>query len=339
MCRFLLFLYQNKYRMLYPLKFTHIYKDKIWGGTKFRTILGRNDVKSDTCGESWEISAVQDNISIVSNGFLKGNSLQEIIEVYMDEIVGQKVYEKFGIEFPLLIKFLDTKDVLSLQVHPDDKIAKERHKAYGKTEMWYVMDADSDAQLILGFENKCSKRQFVEAVKNQSVETLLHKELARKGDVFFLPAGRVHALGTGLLVAEIQQTSDVTYRIFDWNRVDAQGKSRELHVDLAVDVIDYDAIENGKIPYVPRNNATTELVSCEYFTTNLLQFDCQVVKDYYAIDSFVIYMCLDGSATINFGGDYEEQIIKGETVLIPASLHELTLTPKGKTQILEVYIQ
>lgn len=339
MCRFLLFLYQNKYRMLYPLKFTHIYKDKIWGGTKFRSILGRNDVKTDTCGESWEISAVQDNISVVSNGFLKGNSLQEIIEVYMDEIVGQKVYEKFGIEFPLLIKFLDTKDVLSVQVHPDDKTAKERHKAYGKTEMWYVMDADSDAQLILGFENKCSKRQFVEAVKNQSVETLLHKELARKGDVFFLPAGRVHALGTGLLVAEIQQTSDVTYRIFDWNRVDAQGKSRELHVDLAVDVIDYDAQVDGKISYAAKNNATTDLVSCDYFTTNLIQFDCPVVKDYYAIDSFVIYMCLDGSATINFGGDYEEQITKGETVLIPAALHELTLTPKGKTQILEVYIQ
>ena len=325
--------------MLYPLKFTHIYKDKIWGGNKFRTILGRNDVKSDTCGESWEISAVQDNISVVSNGFLKGNSLQEIIEVYMDEIVGQKVYEKFGMEFPLLIKFLDTKDVLSVQVHPDDKTAKERHRAYGKTEMWYVMDADSDAELIVGFEGKCSKRQFVEAVRNQSVETLLHKEPARKGDVFFLPAGRVHALGKGLLVAEIQQTSDVTYRIFDWNRVDAQGKSRELHVDLAVDVIDYDAQQNNRIRYSAPNNATTDLVSCDYFTTNLIQFDCPVVKDYYAIDSFVIYMCLDGSATINFGGEYEEQITKGETVLIPASLHDLTLTPKGKTQILEVYIQ
>ncbi|MCQ2958760.1 MAG: mannose-6-phosphate isomerase [Bacteroidales bacterium] len=325
--------------MLYPLKFNHIYKDKIWGGNRFAELLGRNDGNSSSCGESWEISAVQDSISVVSNGYLKGNNLQELIEIYMDEIVGQKVYEKFGVEFPLLIKFIDSNDVLSVQVHPDDITAKERHKAYGKTEMWYVMDADKGGNIIVGFESNSSKQEFREYIKNQTFQNLLHSEVVRKGDVFFLPAGRVHAIGKGLLIAEIQQTSDITYRIFDWNRVDDRGKSRELHIDLAEDVIDYEAHNDYKLHYLPKENATTDLVSCDYFTTNLIQFSMPVVKDYYSIDSFVIYMCLEGSATIDFGGDYEEQIVKGETVLIPAALHEVKLTPNGETKLLEVYIR
>ncbi|MBR5434309.1 MAG: class I mannose-6-phosphate isomerase [Bacteroidales bacterium] len=324
--------------MLYPLKFQHIYKDKIWGGNKFRTILGRKDVKSETCGESWEISAVQDNVSVVSNGYLKGNDLQELIEVYMDEIVGQKVYEKFGIEFPLLVKFLDTNDLLSVQVHPDDAVAKERHKAYGKTEMWYVMDADEGGNLIIGFEKDSSKQEFSKAIEEGKVPQLLHSEIAKKGDVFFLPAGRVHSIGKGLLVAEIQQTSDITYRIFDWNRVDADGNSRELHLGLAMDVIDYTAQDDYKTHYTEKQNATNELVSCQYFQTNLLRFNQVVEKDYYSLDSFVIYMCMEGSASIDFGGSYEEQITKGETVLIPAALHSVKLTPRGEASLLEVYI-
>ena len=325
--------------MLYPLKFKHIYKDKIWGGNRFSEILQRKDGNSLQCGESWEISAVQDSISVVSNGFLKGNDLQEIIEVYMDELVGQKVYEKFGIEFPLLIKFLDTNDVLSVQVHPNDEVAKERHNAYGKTEMWYVMDAAKSAKIFVGFEKDSSKQEFKQTVENQNVENLLHHECVEKGNVFYLPAGCVHALGEGLLIAEIQQTSDVTYRIYDWNRVDDKGNQRELHVNLALDVIDYKAHRDNKKNYEARNNSTEELVNCPYFTTNLIQFNETVVKDYYAIDSFVIYMCVEGSATINFGGDYEELITKGETVLIPASLHTIELTPQGDTKILEIYIK
>lgn len=324
--------------MLYPLKFQHIYKDKIWGGNKFRTILGRKDVKSETCGESWEISAVQDNVSVVSNGYLKGNDLQELIEVYMDEIVGQKVYEKFGIEFPLLIKFLDTNDVLSVQVHPDDAVAKERHKAYGKTEMWYVMDADEGGNLIVGFEKDSSKQEFAKAIDEGNVPQLLHKEIVKKGDVFFLPAGRVHAIGKGLLVAEIQQTSDITYRIFDWNRVGADGNPRELHLSLAMDVIDYTAQKDYKTHYTPKLNGTSELVSCSYFQTNLLRFNQMVEKDFYALDSFVIYMCMEGTVSIDFGGTYEEQLVKGETVLIPASLNSIKLTPRNEAMLLEVYI-
>lgn len=324
--------------MLYPLKFKHIYKDKIWGGNRFSETFGRTDCNSSNCGESWEISAVQDNISVVSNGFLKGNNLQEIVEIYMDELVGQRVYEKFGDEFPLLIKFIDTNDDLSIQVHPDDEIAKKRHKAYGKTEMWYVVDADVDGNLIVGFEKNSSKQEFAQALKDNTFPNLLHSEVVRKNDVFYIPAGRIHALGKGLLIAEIQQTSDITYRIYDWNRVDDKGNSRELHTDLAMDVIDYEAQDDYKIHYDLQNDVTTKLVSCEYFTTNLIQFDCPVVKDYYPIDSFVIYMCLEGSITINFEGDYEELMSKGETVLIPASLHKITLTPKGEAKILEIYM-
>lgn len=324
--------------MLYPLKFKHIYKDKIWGGNRFSEILGRKDGNSSSCGESWEISAVQDNVSVVSNGFLKGNDLQEVIEVYMDEIVGQKVYEKFGIEFPLLIKFLDSNDALSVQVHPNDEVAKERHKAYGKTEMWYVMDAAPDGNLIVGFEHDSSKKEFSEAIENKTVPQLLHSEVVKKGDVFFLPAGRVHAIGKGLLIAEIQQTSDITYRIYDWDRVGADGKPRELHLGLAMDVIDYTAQDDYKTHYTAQQNATNELVSCQYFQTNLLRFNLPVEKDFYSLDSFVIYMCMEGSASIDFGGSYEEQITKGETVLIPAALHSVKLTPRGEASLLEVYI-
>jgi mannose-6-phosphate isomerase len=323
---------------LYPLKFEHIYKDKIWGGTRFKELLKRVDVPTNQCGESWEISAVEENVSIVANGFLQGNTLQEVIEVYMDEIVGNKVYETFGPEFPLLIKFLDSNDVLSVQVHPDDIVAKQRHNAYGKTEMWYVIDADKDAELIIGFNKDSSPEEFVEAIENQNFSELLHSQKVAKDEVFFLPAGRVHAIGKGLLIAEIQQTSDITYRIFDWNRVDENGESRDLHVDLALDVIDYKAHKNYKTEYVLSKNHTTELVTCKYFTTNILQFNSTIEKDYFANDSFVIYMCLQGYAQIDFDSDYTIPIHQGETVLIPASLHNIKLITKEQTKILEVYI-
>jgi mannose-6-phosphate isomerase len=323
---------------LYPLKFEHIYKDKIWGGTRFKTLLKRVDVPSDTCGESWEISAVEDNISIVANGFLQGNSLQEIIEIYMDEIVGGKVYEQFGPEFPLLIKFLDSNDVLSVQVHPDDEVAKKRHNAYGKTEMWYVVNADTDAELIIGFDKDSSPEEFIEAVQNDCIEDLLHKQVVHNDEVFFLPAGRIHAIGKGLLIAEIQQTSDITYRIYDFNRTDEQGNTRELHVDLAVDVIDYKAYTDYKTHYTLTQGPTSELVSCKYFTTNILHFSKPIRKNYYEFDSFVIYMCLKGEAFIDFGADYTIPIQQGETVLIPAALYEIELLTSCETKIIEVYI-
>jgi mannose-6-phosphate isomerase len=323
---------------LYPIKFEHQYKETIWGGTRFQDILNRHDVNSNSCGESWEISAIEDNVSIVANGFLQGNSLQEIVEIYMDELVGFKVYEKFGDEFPLLIKFLDSNDVLSVQVHPNDEVSKERHNAYGKTEMWYVVDAEKDAELIIGFKNDITQEKFLAAVESETISEVLHLHVVKPDEVYYLPAGSVHAIGKGLLVAEIQQTSDITYRIFDWNRTDDEGNARELHVELALDVIDYKSHKSYKTDYVTKKNDTTELVNSPYFTTNLLFFDKPLQKDYYQLDSFVIYMCLQGYATIDFGTDITIPIQQGETVLVPASLHSILLTPTKQTKILEVYI-
>src|SRR3972149_1007896 len=196
---------------LYPLKFKPIFKDKIWGGDKIKTLLNKDFSPLPNCGESWEISGVQDEISVVSNGFLIGNNLQELIEIYMGDLVGDQVYQKYGIEFPLLIKFIDAHDDLSIQVHPNDKLAMQRHNAYGKTEMWYIIDADRGAKLISGFNTEVTKDAYIKHLENNTLNLILNYEEVKAGDVFFMPAGRVHAIGKGILLTEIQQTSDITY--------------------------------------------------------------------------------------------------------------------------------
>ncbi len=322
---------------LYPLKLIPQIKDKIWGGKKLREILGKTGA-SDKAGESWEISGVQDNISVAGNGFLAGNNLQELIEVYMGDLVGDKIYDKFGIEFPLLIKFIDATDKLSIQVHPPDEMAKERHNSYGKTEMWYIIQADKDAELIAGFNKEIDKSGYLEHFNNGTLTDILNIVKVSSGDVIFLPAGRVHSLGAGILLAEIQQTSDITYRIFDYNRVDSEEKSRELHTDLAVDAIDYKFYDNYKQGYARKTNEPSEIVRCKYFTANILDFDRPVEKDYVGLDSFVIYMCLDGEFDIKYFEQHPEKVKKGETILIPAELKNLKLNPVKQAKILEVYI-
>lgn len=323
---------------LYPIKFKPIFHDKIWGGNRMRTVLNKDFGDLPNCGESWELSGVEGNISVVGNGFLAGNDLNEIIEIYMGDLVGEKVYDKFGNEFPLLIKFIDAADDLSIQVHPNDKLSKERHNAYGKTEMWYVAGADEGALINSGFNQYVDREKYLQYLNAGKLTDLLHYDKAEVGDVFFIPAGRVHAIGKGCLVAEIQQTSDVTYRIFDYNRKDTQGNERELHTELALDAIDFSFSSEYKTPYKTENNNAVELVSCPYFTTNIIEFDSELEKDYNTIDSFVIYMTLEG----NFGIETEgggETVEKGETVLIPASLESVRLKPaSGKVKILEVYI-
>ena len=279
---------------LYPLKFTPICKDKIWGGNKLHDLLNKEFPELPNCGESWEISGVQDDISVVSNGFLTGNSLEELIEVYMGDLVGEKVYEKFGTEFPLLVKFIDANDYLSIQVHPNDELALERHDSFGKTEMWYVVQADPGSRLISGFSRKVDKDEYLHSVENGTLEELLNDEEVKAGDVFFIPAGRVHAIGKGIVVAEIQQTSDVTYRIYDFNRVDDKGNPRELHTDLAVDAIDYSFETNYRTEYQSSDNQSVTLVDCPYFTTNILTLSATVERDFTDRDTFVIYTCLDG---------------------------------------------
>ena len=237
---------------------------------------------------------------MVSNGFLAGNNIEELIEVYMGDLTGEAVYDKYGIEFPLLIKLIEANEDLSIQVHPGDKLARERHNAYGKTEMWYILENQSGAKLYTGFSGKVTKEKYNEALDAGKLAAILNTEKSVKGDVFFTPAGRIHAIGAGNILAEIQQTSDITYRIFDWNRKSLTGESRELHTDLAADAIDYDAAGPCVIRKEIIPDKTENLVKCEYFIVNILDFSNIITKDYNLIDSFVIYICIEGDFLIHW---------------------------------------
>ncbi len=323
---------------LYPLKFEPILKDKVWGGQALSELYNKKAGKLPNIGESWEISGVQENQSVVTNGFLAGNNLEELIEVYMGDITGDKIYEKYGNEFPLLIKFIEAKEDLSVQVHPGDEMAKERHNAYGKTEMWYILESEKDAKIYTGFREGVTKAMYEEAVSNGNLPGLLNTEKAEKGDTFFTPAGRIHAIGAGTTLVEIQQTSDITYRISDWNRESKGPAKRELHLDLALDAIDFsETSKRKKIRKEPVPNTSQNLVNCEYFNTNFLKFNEKISKEYYFNDSFVIFICLDGEFSILWD-DQTERVTRGETVLIPAMIKEIVLEPAGEAQLLEVFI-
>ncbi len=324
---------------LYPLKFNPIYKSRIWGGTRLRDQLNKKNAPAD-CGESWEISAVPENISIVSNGFLAGNDLQELIEVYTGDLIGDAVYEKFGDEFPLLIKLIDANEKLSVQVHPDDDLAFEKHRGNGKTEMWYILDAHPGATNITGLQKGTKPEELLKRLENKTLDEILVTETAEKGDVFFIPSGRVHATGKGILFAEIQQTSDLTYRLYDYNRIDAQGKTRELHVDMAIEAIDFSLNGSSKIRVNPTPNRPYHVVSCPYFTTNLLTLDKALIRDYAGLDSFVVYICTEGQCKITCDEATKSTTLEtGETVLIPAMVNEVKIEPvSGSMVILEVFI-
>ncbi len=328
-----------KQKALYPLLFKPIFVEKVWGNSRLCTVLDKPCNPLQPIGESWEISAVQDFISVVDNGYLKGNNLQELVEVYLTDLVGERPYLKYGIEFPVLIKFIDANDLLSVQVHPDDRLAKFRHYAYGKTEMWYVIHAEPGAQLIMGWKHPMDRKTLLESLEDGSIVEHLNYETVKPGDVFFIPPGRVHALGAGIVVAEIQQTSDITYRLYDWGRVGLDGKPRELHIDLALEAIDYQAYDNYRVDYQPKNNSTVQLVSCEHFTTNLVKFDKTFEKSYLALDSFVIYVVVEGSFVLEYSGKQRMELRKGQTVLIPADIEEVRLIPYEPTSLLEVYME
>lgn len=323
--------------MLYPLKFKPILKQTIWGGEKLAGKSDDPEVKRGI-GESWEISGVQENISVVSEGILADNTLEELIEVYMGDLVGDQVYEQFGVEFPLLIKYIDACDNLSIQVHPDDTTAKERHNAYGKTEMWYILEAAPQAKLALGFRKDIEKTEYLARIQNHTLPEILNVETVQAGDCFFIPAGTVHAIGKGCFLAEIQQTSDITYRIYDYNRPDKNGQLRELHTELATDVLRYTQQKEHALHYHKHLNHTEQIVTCKYFTTNYLKFDKEIEKDYYQLDSFVVYMCLSGAYTLVYNTDQTVQVKSGETVLIPAILKNIFLIPQEETEVLEIYL-
>jgi mannose-6-phosphate isomerase len=317
---------------IYPLQFNPILKERIWGGEKLKTFFNK-PITSKITGESWEISNVEGDISIVSNGAFKGKSLNEVINDFPNEILGYQVYKNFGKQFPLLFKYLDASKDLSIQLHPNDKLAKKRHNSFGKTEMWYVMQADQDARIIVGFKEKSSSEKYLLNLENKSLPNILDEIKVKSGDVFLLETGTIHALGAGIVIAEIQQTSDITYRVYDWDRIDSNGKPRELHIDLALKAINYNKVDAYK-EYNKNKNQSNLIVNCPYFTTNFLPLDGEIQINK-TENSFTVYMCVEGNFEIHYSNMIFEYK-KGDTVLIPAALNVFSLS--GKASILEIYI-
>lgn len=318
--------------LFYPLLFEPIFKERIWGGTKLKEVLNKS-FESNQIGESWELSTVENDISVVVNGVFKGLNLSQLIEKYPTEVLGAKSIQYFGYNFPLLFKFLDAKEDLSIQVHPNDALAKERHQSFGKTEMWYVIQADVNARLVVGFKDKTNKKEYQEHLENKTLVTILNETPVKEGDAFFLETGTVHAIGAGVLIAEIQQTSDITYRLYDWDRVDANGEGRELHTDLALDAINFETT-NTKINYKNTANKLVTLVECPFFKTNILQisgkYNWKKTKE-----SFTVLMCTKGSFTINML-HFQAEFKKGDTLLIPAILDGFQII--GEVSLLEITI-
>ncbi|RVU00107.1 mannose-6-phosphate isomerase [Mucilaginibacter limnophilus] len=322
---------------LYPLKFKTIYKDKIWGGQKMKTYLHKDFGDLPNCGETWEISGVKSDVSVVANGELEGKSLADLLEEYKGELVGEKVYERFGNTFPLLVKFIDANEDLSIQVHPDDELAKKRHNSFGKTEMWYVIEADPGSTLITGFNQEVNEQVYLEKFNSGHLTDILNREDVAAGDIYFLPAGRVHTIGAGLLIAEIQQTSDITYRIYDFDRVDDKGNKRELHVEEALAAIDYKFYPEYKTQYAHSKNEAVEAVTCQYFTTNVLDFTEGTTRDYSSIDSFIIHVCVEGAYTIKYEGG-ELAVKMGESILLPATINNIEITTQSGFKLLESFV-
>lgn len=323
---------------MYPLKFSPILKSVLWGGEK---IIPFKEISSEQTqvGESWEISGVRGNESVVSNGCLAGNTLSGLIEREGARLLGEANYARFGKEFPLLIKFIDARQDLSVQVHPDDELALKRHGSKGKTEMWYVVSADNGARLRSGFACKVTPEEYVSSVENNTITELLSEYEIKPGDVFFLPAGRVHSIGAGAFIAEIQQTSDITYRIYDFNRRDAHGKTRQLHTEQAKNAISYDVEDDYRTHYEVSENSEVELVSCPYFTTSLYLLTKEKTIDLSHLDSFVVVIAIEGKAVITDDKGYEISLHQGETVLLPAVTQSVKIVPDAKFRMLTSYIK
>lgn len=319
----------------YPIKFRPILHEKIWGGSKLKDLLNKETDKEDV-GESWEISGVKGNISTVANGPLKGRALTDLVSEYKSDLVGKKIYNEFGNEFPLLIKFIDAKEDLSVQLHPNDKLAVERHDSFGKTEMWYVMQAEPGAKLIVGFNKKMTQEEYVASLESGKITDILNFESVKEGDGFFINEGKIHAIGAGVMLAEIQQTSDITYRVYDWDRVDSEGNSRELHTDLALEALSYEFIDDFKMRYKRKVNEPSNIASCNYFTTNYLSVSGKLKRDLDWLDSFKIYICVKGKGIIKINNNKEDFRV-GETVFVPACNKFVELVADS-AELLEVYI-
>ncbi len=323
-------------KLEYPIRFEPILKERIWGGEKLTTVFNKGAKKSGI-GESWELSDVDGDISTVTNGPLEGKTLKELIQTFKGKLVGERVFKTFGTNFPILIKYIDAKTPLSIQVHPSNELAKIRHNSFGKNEMWYIMEAEKDAELIVGFSKELTQESYKSKLDEGKILEVLNAETISKGDTFYIPTGRVHAIGAGVVLAEIQQTSDVTYRIYDYKRVDAKtGKERELHTELALDAIDYKLHDSYKTSYSLKENESSKLVHSPYFKTNIIHLNGGITKDYSSLDSFVIYMCVEGNAEI-ICDDVTYQLNLGQTILLPAVINKVELLGND-TKLLEVYL-
>ncbi|MEG1886325.1 MAG: type I phosphomannose isomerase catalytic subunit [Alistipes sp.] len=319
------------------IKFKPILKTMLWGGEK---IVPYKQISSDQhqIGESWELSGVKGDESIVANGEYEGLTLPSLIAVLKDKLVGKANYKRFGLEFPLLIKFIDAQQDLSIQVHPDDTLAKQRHNSNGKTEMWYVVDADDNAKLRSGFAKQVTAEEYEASVTDNTITDLLKECNIHAGDVFFLPAGRIHSIGAGSFIAEIQQTSNITYRIYDFNRKDANGNTRELHTEQAKAAIDYSVLPDYHTHYQPVKNQEVELVKCPYFTTSLYDLDQPFTCDLSQLDSFLVVICMGGKGTLTDHRGHKMQIHQGETILVPALTTSLDIQPDSTLKLLTSYI-
>lgn len=324
---------------MYPLKFSPILKTLVWGGEKIAPFKGV-ETQQHNIGESWELSGVEGNESVVANGEYAGKTITELVDMFKEKLVGRKNYEKNGNGFPLLIKFIDARQDLSIQVHPDDKLAAERHNgSKGKTEMWYVMDSDKDAHLMSGLSSKITPDEYASRIEDNTITDVLHDYKVSEGDVFFLPAGRIHSIGAGCFVAEIQQTSNITYRIYDFGRLGLDGKPRELHTELSKEAIDYSVLDDYRTEYVKRLNEESVLVDCEYFTTSLLELDRPFVKDLSALDSFMILICMAGKGSVKDAEGNVTDFHQGETILIPADAASMEIVPDGAMKVLLSYVR
>jgi mannose-6-phosphate isomerase len=318
----------------YPLKFKPILMDRLWGGTKLITEF-KKEGSGKYVGESWEVSDVQNQVSEVANGIHEGKSLRDLLKSYGPDLVGKKVYDEFGDRFPLLIKYIDAREDLSIQVHPNNELSEARHGTFGKTEMWYVMQADPGSELVLGFSKVIDKKGYINHLINKSIASIMNYEPVQAGDVFFIDTGTVHAIGGGIVLAEIQQTSDITYRIYDWDRTDADGNPRELHTELALDAIDFKAGGDCRRRYEQGVNRSNPMVDSPFFCTKFLPIAGTLQKDYTAADSFVIFMCVKGDGTLSTG-ENTVFISKGETVLLPACMPQVVITSGEGMELLEV---
>ena len=321
--------------MNYPLLFEPQLKERIWGGNKLKEILHKQ-AEGDNLGESWEISNVPGSSSVVKNGGLKGWTLERLLQEEGEQLLGKRLRQQFGTEFPLLIKYIDARTALSVQLHPGDELAQKRHNSFGKTEMWYIMQAEEGAVINVGFKNTTSKEEYLDFLEKGKITELLNFEQVREGDAVFINTGKVHAIGAGVLLAEIQQTSDITYRIYDWDRTDANGVARELHTDLALEAIDFEKKEDYICSFQKEINTSVNIARCPYFTTNILVVEGELEKDYSVMDSFIIFMCVKGSGSIEVDGQVEN-IELGQTVLIPA-VNKLVRISAEHAELLEVYI-